>query len=304
MQYYRQDPIFKVWNQSEGWCHHTASKYHVQCYLIDVILIDEWINAGCKPVVTNSIISPNPEMVFQTNNSLYGVYYHPYSLEVPKSPTKKYNCFINRMDPVRQSWLYQLIRRNIFNQGYVSFNMDISRIPYLNGIDTMTAFEQQFKNVLSIFKPEHDVIKSQVPYRNFSATGDLTEVILDSEFSIVLETHFDNNNIITFSEKIFRALQMPQPWVLFAHQHAVRHLKDMGFDVLDDVVPHNMYDGIEFDIDRQVAILDVVQLLLEKEINSERVKHAANHNQQLMKQFAKTWQDDFIECVEKAAKYV
>jgi hypothetical protein len=182
--------------------------------------------------------------------------------------------------------------------------MDISRIPYLNGIDTMTAFEQQFKNVLSIFKPEHDVIKSQVPYRNFSATGDLTEVILDSEFSIVLETHFDNNNIITFSEKIFRALQMPQPWVLFAHQHAVRHLKDMGFDVLDDVVPHNMYDGIEFDIDRQVAILDVVQLLLEKEINSERVKHAANHNQQLMKQFAKTWQDDFIECVEKAAKYV
>lgn len=201
------------------------------------------------------------------------------------------------MDPIRQSWLYQLIRRNIFDQGYVSFNMDISRIPGLTHLTLQDAFEKQFQEYFEIFQPEHDAIKAQVPYKNFVCDGDLTQVILDSRFSVVLETYFDNNKVVTFSEKIFRALQLPQPWLLFSSQHAVKYIKDMGFDVLDNLVDHDYYDNAETAIERQSKILDLAQNYVNQTFDHDRCAKAAQHNQDILREFSLTWQKDFEEIV-------
>lgn len=225
-----------------------------------------------------------------------------------RSPVKSFNCFINRMDPTRQSWAYQLIRRNLFDHGYISFNMDISRHLESNqckSTDTpIDVFEQQFREHYAIFAEEHEVLKSIVPYKNFQSNL-LSQVAIDSKFSIVLETYHHDNRFITFSEKIFRCLKLPRPWVLHAQQGAVAYLRTMGFDTLDDIVDHS-YDHIEFTIDRQVAILDQCEklMLIDLDKYSNRLSEAASHNCELLNAFYSTWHKDIDQTYLKAAQLV
>lgn len=298
--FYRTDPIFKVWNHAERECHQFARSHGVNAYLIDAIPLDRWLSQSNPPAVTNSIVLddiPETHRLHHTEKNFYGVYYYPYPCQIPETTTKSYNCFINRMDPIRQSWLYQLIRRNIFHQGYVSFNMDISRIPVLGHLTRQDAFEKTFQEVLKIFQPEHDFIKTSVPYKNFVCHGDLTQTILDSRFSIVVETYFDKNNVITYSEKIFRALQLPQPWLLFGPKHAVKYIKAMGFDVLEDLVNHDYYDNIETAIERQCKILDLAQDFVNKTFDQDRCIKAARHNQNTLREFSLTWKQDYQDTI-------
>jgi hypothetical protein len=224
------------------------------------------------------------------------------------TPTKNFNCFINRMDTIRQSWLYQLIRRGIFEQGYVSFNMDIALrtkqiLKNEASILPLEIFEKQFCEQLSIFESEHNFIKSQIPYRNFDADILLDQIIMQSKFSIVLETYFDRNNVITYSEKIFRCLKLPRPWVMFAMKNAVQNLRDKGFDVLDDLVDHS-YDTIEFDVARQVAILDQIEIMCKNQLTTSmilRCEQAAKHNQQLLFKLLETFYEDVNSTYERAS---
>jgi hypothetical protein len=209
------------------------------------------------------------------------------------------------MDPIRQSWLYQLIRRGVFDQGLISFNMDISshmQFQHCDPTDTpYTVFEKQFAQYHSeMFGPEHEFIKSQVPYRNFEAP--LDQVIMQSEFSIVLETYFDRNEIITFSEKIFRCLKLPRPWVMFAMKNAVSYLRDMGFDVLDDLVDHS-YDSVDFAIHRQGVLLDQIEIMCQQTLTPTQIarcQQAANHNQQLLTEFYSHFHQDVNNACQQA----
>jgi len=305
--YYRNDPVFKTWNQVEHRCHQLVRQASpkLKSYLIDVLPVEYFttlLSSGRHIAITNTIVINNildPTVIEQTNNSFYGVYYHPYAI-TDINVHKDFNCFINRMDPIRQSWLYQLIRRGLFDRGYVSFNMDISCTD-LKKLPLLEAFDQQFNQYLKIFEVEHQQIRDKVPYKNFVDNGDLTDTVLDSKFSIILETYFDNNDLITYTEKIFRGLQLPRPWVLFTAQHGVHYLRQMGFDVLDDIVDHS-YDDISFAIERQAKILDIVEKMVNIDIKKlqPRLIDAAIHNQNLMKDFATRWQDDYQQTIVRA----
>jgi hypothetical protein len=308
--FYRIDPVFKTWNTVEQFCHSKVkiADLRLRSYFIDAMSPENirYVQKNNLIAITNSIVSStygNTNSIVRVNDSFYGVYYHPYQI-YHHFPSKDFNCFINRMDVFRQSWLYQLIRRNLFDQGYVSFNMDITRMPANQGLTQIEAFEKQYQEYNSIFKKEHQQIKNQVPYKNFKDTGDLTNIVLDSKFSIILETYFDNNNVVTYSEKIFRCLQLPRPWILFSHQHAVSHLRKMGLDLLDDIVDHYKYDSIENAVERQVVILDIIEQLVLIDIDScqQRLITAAQHNQSILKQFSETWKDDFNNTIDIALK--
>ena len=267
-----------------------------------------FLNQKTKLLITNNWIDPailNSTQYEQFLPSFYGIYAGIVSNE-QATPTKNFNCFIKRMDPIRQSWLYQLIRRGIFDQGYISFSMDISRHIANKQCSTVASpwevFDQQFQEQLSIFKSEHEFIKSCVPYCNFDSNIKLNQIIMDSKFSIVLETYFDQNEIITFSEKIFRCLKLPRPWVMFAMKNAVQNLREMGFDVLDDLIDHS-YDTIDFAIARQIAILDQVEIMCKTQLTTtmiSRCQRAANHNQQLLLKFLETFYKDINSTYERA----
>lgn len=259
-----------------------GSTIQLEVFVTDAVGVERYQNQNSRHVVTNSLVRPgilDSKVYTQIPESFYGMYGGPTQYIVC-DPVKNYNCFMNRIDPNRQSWLYQLIRRGIFDQGFVTFNMD----PRNKTIPPLELFEQQFKEGLDIFKPEHEYIRSQVPYRNFDAHAKLNNVIMQSKFSIVLETSFDKNEIVTYSEKIFRCLKLPRPWILFAMQGAVEHLRQLGYDVLDDIVDHS-YDTIDFCIDRQVALLDLAERLCKLEYTPalvNRLEQAAQHNRALL----------------------
>lgn len=256
-------------------------------------------NTMMHPVIPENRIVSFPD-------SWYGIYSGDLA-HINRTPSKAYNCFINRMDPTRQSWAYQLIRRQLFDKGFISFNMDISnhikkkQVP--PGTEPLAVFEQQFKDYCAIFQDEHEILKKIVPYRNFADNALLSNIILDSKFSIVLETYHHDNNFITFSEKIFRCLKLPRPWVVHAERYAVAQLRRMGFDVLDDIVNHS-YDTIEFTIDRQAAILNQCEKLCEIDLDQhmDRLEQAVSHNNNILNQFAARWHLDIIDSIDKAHK--
>lgn len=269
---------------------------------LDLCIIDpcvpEQYRQGSQILVTNNWLAPgqlDPSRYQQFPNSWYGLYAGNVPIEVTK-PTHRFNCFINRMDPIRQSWLYQLVRRGIFDQGLISFNMDVSRLPLsesrLPTDNPHEVFEKQFQHYLQIFSDEHHFVKSQVPFKNFDI--DLDSAIMKTDFSIVLESCFCDNRLITFSEKIFRCLKLPRPWVLFAMKNSVAYLRDMKFDVLDDLVNHS-YDSLDCEKERQSAILDQVEVLCQKTLSSLQIKRceqAAIYNQNLLQEMNNKFYND------------
>ena len=257
---------------------------------IDACVPEDFQNQNQKILVTNCWFEPGllDDKYYATfSDSFYGM----FAGTVPIEQTvvrKSFNCLVNRMDPVRQSWVYQLARRDLFDRGYVSFNMDISRHVATElcepGTEPIEVFDQQFRDHMSIFKDEHEYLRPLMPYRNFDDDISLNQIIMQSKFSIILETYFDRNDVITYSEKIFRCLKLPRPWVMFAMQGAVKYLRDLGFDMLDDIVDHS-YDQIAFAIDRQTEILNQAVKLDQQVLTTgmlERCARAAKHNQQLL----------------------
>lgn len=230
----------------------------------------------------------------------YCMYYENYNNKIDwVTPSKDFNCLISRMDPIRQSWLYLLIRRKLFDRGYVSFTMDNSRITEFDNVPAADAFELQYNKYMSNFEAEHNFAKSIVPYRNFDIDQDLDELIMQSKFTIVLETYSSDNSEITFTEKIIRSLRLPRPWLLFSVQYGVKQLSSWGFDTLDDIVDHS-YDSIENSIERQSAILDIAERMcdFDVELHRDRLMQASDHNMKLLR----NWQENLDSFALRDAK--
>lgn len=203
--------------------------------------------------------------------------------------TRGFNCFMNRIRGDRSITFYELIRRNILNDGLVSFNCSQS--------EYMDQYEQaEFYD----YWREHDQGLELVPYNTVESHGALEQCIIDSNVSLILET-FISQSHIAFSEKIFRALQLPRPWLLYCSPGAVGCLKQYGFDVLSDYVDHG-YDEITENKSRHLVILNQLETFIDKvytEQDYARFDQAASHNQQLLKHFASTWPEKFNAVLEK-----
>ena len=179
---------------------------------------------------------------------------------VDRKPIDGYNCFMNRESGERSRLFNELSSRNILKQGLVSYNA--------YGHNTL--------------------------YKG----GTLEQYTIDSKISVVMETYTLDTKIV-FSEKIFRALQLPRPWLLYCSPHSIELLKTHGFDVLEDYVDI-AYDTIKNHWNRMDAILDQLETSITKKYTRrdyERFEQAATHNQQLLAQFAMDWPIR-LECVK------
>ena len=213
-------------------------------------------------------------------------YYKPEYIS--RSPTYLFNCFMNRVCMIRQSWLYQFVRRKLLDQGAVSYLLDYREMP--TGVETKQDLNQYIYNLGNhVFETEHNQMQFQVPYCNFF--GDLDQIIVDSKVSLVIETYFDWPGIIAFSEKIFRALQLPRPLILFCSPDAVTALRSYKFDLWDDMVDHS-YDQIQNPIERQILILDQIEKFQQVSYTSQQLfdfESRAKYNQQLLQKLKQNW---------------
>ena len=127
----------------------------------------------------------------------------------------------------------------------------------------------------------HDTVNSH---------GTLEQCIIDSNISLVLETYTLDTNIV-FSEKIFRALQLPRPWLLYCSPLSIQLLKKHGFDVLADYVDHE-YDTITNHWQRMDMIIEQLKTFIDKQFTRrdyERFEQAAKHNQELLSLYLTRW---------------
>ena len=150
------------------------------------------------------------------------------------------------------------------------------------------------------YEKEHTVAQDIIPYNVVDVFGSLEQVIMETNVSLILET-FMNEDHVVFSEKLFRALQLPRPWMLFCSPQSVKLLKSYGFDVLDDYVDHG-YDEEFHKGNRMNMLLDRLETFADRVYTRrdyERFEVAAATNKQLLDGCAENWPQKFA-AVKKA----
>lgn len=221
-----------------------------------------------------------PHQGLELYPEIFGIYAHDFEYQ-EKVPSKAFNCFINRGCPMRQSWFYFFVRNNMLDQAHVTFWCE----DRYNKTSPSKYSQYLFEQVNSpMFEQEHQAMIGKIPYKNFDMS--LEDAIMDSAKSLVIETFFSPNDCISYSEKTWRAVQMPRPTLLFSSQHAVRYLRDWGFDMFDDVVDHS-YDAEPDPLVRQQMILS--QLLAPVAYNADLFETRAKHNRNLLKSYQDSW---------------
>jgi hypothetical protein len=204
--------------------------------------------------------------------------------------TRAYNCFMNRPRGDRSMMFYELIRRNILDQGIVSYNVNRDE------------YEQQYAQFESSkYQHEHELGRKSIPYNTLNNT--VEQCIIDSSVSVILETYTSDSHIV-FSEKLFRSLQLPRPWLLYCSPESIKYLRHYGFDVLDDYVNHD-YDNIVNHDQRLLNILDQLETFVDQQysaVDYDRFCQAAAHNQQLLDRFAQQWPDRFANILDEIKK--
>ena len=273
-------------------------------------LFMEDIEAWTRPK-PSAIISDNIPLrpIAGNDINLYPEHMHVYHCDpnyIDREPIWMYNCFMNRISGDRSLIFYELIRRNLLSVGLVSFNCfrpgNNRRIEDVKDYSEEN-YDWQYQSAdLVRYTVEHEAGRKLIPYNNIEPNNlELEQCIIDSCVSLVLETYISDDHIV-FSEKLFRAMQMPRPWLLYSSPGAVGYLRNNGFDMLDDYVDHSDYDCVKDHFTRLLRILDQLEKFREKKYIKEdyvRFNQAKTHNQNLLLEFESNWPAKFSKVIEE-----
>jgi hypothetical protein len=259
------------------------------CRLVDSVFLhspDAWTDESSIVITDNYPLRPVAGKLLSVLPEFWSIWrFNPCYQRRPSQ--YGFNCFMNRARGNRSQVYYELIKRNILDQGLVSFNC------------TVDEYQEQYQLAdLNHYAQEH--AQGQVPYNTVEAHGTLEQCIIDSNISLILETYIADDHIV-FSEKLFRALQLPRPWLLYCSPGSVKLLTSHGFDVLEDYV-NTDYDQIPNHQDRLMTILDQLETFIGCKYNDQdyaRFELAAKHNQNLLDKFADQWPDRFANILKE-----
>ena len=159
---------------------------------------------------------------------------------LPVQPKKLYNCFMQRIDPVRQSWFYNLYNSNLLNKGFVNFLLYQMPGSQLSSARDLFDYNHKLGELYNLekFQLAYEHLKNKIPYRNFEDLEDLTPYILNSKYSLVLETYAVDDSIVTkyISEKTIRALNLPGIDLIFCQKNCLSQLIKHGIYINDDLL--------------------------------------------------------------------
>jgi hypothetical protein len=265
----------------QGWYRLSTNRQDFSKYTKDnktlIVNLTHTPNETCDYYIGDAV---TPWQDFKLYPEVFGVYAHDFIYQ-KHQPTKVFNCFINRGCATRQSWFYLMARSNLLSQGHVSFWCENR----FNKTSPQQYSEQLFQTYNKhLFEQEHNQLRDEIPYKNFDIS--IEDAVLDSSKSLVIETFFEPNEYICYTEKTWRAIQLPVPMLLFSAQYAIENLRNWGFDVFDNVVDHS-YDTEPNYHTRQQMILQ--QLGTPIEYNPTEFEQKAIHNRNLLKTYQQQW---------------
>jgi len=286
---------------------HTRSVWQRENRKVVVSLVDDFWD--CAPdqaretpylfdrqtlVITDNFINcPTLYRLHQLAPSFYGIYYYEPS-NTSWLPDRDYSFAVNRLDYKRMQILAEVHQHLKFGVGYVNFNCDIGgRYP----ADQQTK-QQAFLDQARIYagspaeEKTFSTLAHMMPLKNYDIEHD--NIFTRSWLNLVVET-YSSDNVISFSEKIFRCLVTPAPWAVYAGRYAVARLRQLGFDVLDDIVDHS-YDGLmemqHKTTNFALQARNTIAKLKTQDWHSvrSRCESAALHNRKLLVEFSQAWQ--------------
>jgi hypothetical protein len=266
----------------------------LNCRLVDSVFFTDpnsWANESTVTITDNYPLLPVAGQLISALPEFWSIWhFEPKYIDRPA--TQGYNCFMNRPRGDRSIVFYELVKRDILNKGIVSYNC----LP--------ENYQQEYvKADLFRYQLQHTIGQTLVPYNTVELHGTLEQCIIDSNISVILETYISDDHIV-FSEKIFRALQLPRPWLLYCSPGSVKLLKDHGFDVLDDYVD-TLYDNITEHEHRLLTILDQLETFIDRkytEQDYQRFNQAARHNHALLFAFEQRWSEKFNNILQEIKK--
>ena len=261
--------------------------------LVDAVLDHEIDNVPCNLATDNYFLDQSINHV-----SLLPEFWHIYRVKskpVQATPDKLFNCMMNRISGERLHALFLLHKHGILDKGYVNFNcLNFDRDPDLS------TRQNHFKNLVhelewqEVYATEYHLLLDKMP---LLIPEDPDASAMKSQITFVIETYC--GNVVAFSEKIFRALQTPRPWVLLSSPFSVSLLRDYGFDVLDDCVDHS-YDSVLHENRTQVVLEYIIDVLKNEKFvfNEERCKQAVETNQKLLAEFETRWPQTLSNAIQ------
>lgn len=267
---------------SNGWNNLTNNNYDYGSYIKNQKTLIVNLTHMSQPDSCDYYIGDavTPWQDFKLYPEVFGVYAHEFNYR-EKQPSKLFNCFIKRGCSFRQGWFYFLVKNNLLDQGHVSFWCE----DRFKNTDPREYSEYIFQmHNREMFATEHEQMRDKIPYKNFDIS--IEDAIIDSAKSLVIETFFEPNDYICYTEKTWRAIQMPRPLLLFSSQYAVKYLREWGFDMFDDFVDHS-YDTEPDKFVRQQMILN--ELVKNIEYRPELFEQRAQHNRNLLKKYQQQW---------------
>jgi len=247
-------------------------------------------------VITDNFLNcPSVYRIYRAPPSFYGIYsYTPDNQEW--TPNRDYTFAINRQDYKRMQVLLQLHQDLGLDLGYVNFNCqiggerlapaDVRREAFVNEAMAHSGSTQERNAFLKL--------ANQVPIKNHDLEHD--SVYNQSWLNIMVET-YSSDNVISLSEKTFRCLVTPVPWITYSGRYTIAKLRELGFDVLDDLVDHS-YDRLletqhkipNFVISAKKTIAHIKNIPWAQA--KSRCQAAAFHNQNLLADLSRIWQDN------------
>jgi len=265
---------------------------------------DQWFDSDTVVITDNHVTFPTQYQVKQVPSSYFGVFNY-----VPENqtwnPTRRFNFSVNRLDSQRLAILLELLSNGNIDQDFVNFNCWSPS----GSNSSLEDVQQNFINVWNELAELHNKYESllpelikNIPIRNHDLT--IEQAHVSAWVNVVVET-YAGDHTIAFSEKIFRALVTPVPWTVYSALGAVEYLKELGFDVLDDLVDHSYnqvtQDDTPHGINKIEAFISsnirLYQLLQTKNFDQikERCLQAATHNQEHLAQLQQRWPGDFAQ---------
>ena len=303
--YTAADPSNKVWRRGDRTVVTCLVDDFSTCSTNYSTSLPYLFDKNTVVITDNRVNIPTQYQVCQLPASFFGIYAHEPAV-TQWAPDRRFNFSVNRLDTKRLLLFLELQHRSIYmpdagTLDYVNFNCWSWNGDNNSNAGLQSNFEQQYSQLDEQFQQVYSNTYSQVlpkiPFRNHSLEHELAHV--RAYLNVVMET-YSSDTTIALSEKIFRALCLPVPWIVYSGKHTVAYLHSLGFDVMQDVVEHKYDSMIENKTaaygDKMVDFLfEGVEAVerMQAEQPSKRAEQAARINQQRLQDMKAAWPADF-----------
>lgn len=260
-------------------------------------------------ITDNFFYRPLRAQVLYLPRSWYGIYH--YVPKIDHDPDRILTLALNRANPERVHIFLDTVQMlkhpSLFvdedmSHTYINFNCvpkEVSLPDECSLEDKIQEWHRQYQQIwfddIGYIEPFYQQLSEsgKIPFRNHDLTFDQAQN--RGLLNMVIETYsFDE--AVSFSEKTFRALLTPRPWSLFGSRYLIGHLRNLGFDVMDDILDHR-HDELPMN---QLKLTEYVRNSIHQahylkwELVADRCHRAAQHNQDLLQSWKQQWPEDFI----------